>query len=108
MLYFSSAPQPYPTLGDVDLTPVDVFGHLIGFVVFTLLLLRWWRFRAGELTLTHLLQALAIGLAYALLDELHQIPIPGRSFQWLDLLTDAGGVALGLTLHFALPRLRRA
>jgi VanZ family protein len=95
MLYFTSTPAPYALVGGRGTTVTDVLGHFLGFGVLGALMLRWWTFRTGELTPLRLLQALALCLAYALLDELHQIPIPGRSFEWLDLLVDATGIVLG-------------
>ena len=35
---------------------------------------------------------------YATLDEIHQIFVPGRSFQFTDILTDASGSLLGIFL----------
>lgn len=40
----------------------------------------------------------AMLLLFGLLDELHQIPIPGRTFAWLDVAADASGVLFGLWL----------
>ena len=33
---------------------------------------------------------------YAILDEIHQIFVPGRSFQFIDILTDTSGCLLGI------------
>ena len=38
------------------------------------------------------------GLLYALSDEIHQLFVPGRSFQLQDLLVDAAGLLLGIVL----------
>ena len=38
---------------------------------------------------------LGFGLIYALSDELHQLFVPGRSFQLFDILMDVCGVAVG-------------
>lgn len=35
---------------------------------------------------------------YALSDEIHQIPIPGRAFQLMDLLIDFAGILLGTAI----------
>ena len=40
----------------------------------------------------------AAGTAYACTDEAHQLAIDGRSGQWTDVLVDAGGVLIGVTL----------
>ncbi len=39
--------------------------------------------------------AILISLGYALTDEIHQIFVPGRAFQLIDLTVDLGGIALG-------------
>ena len=39
---------------------------------------------------------LIFGFAYAVTDELHQLSVPGRAFQWLDIGLDMSGVAAGL------------
>jgi VanZ family protein len=45
--------------------------------------------------------ALAAGLsaAYALLDEVHQLFVPGRTFQFFDLGLDVCGIVLGVLLY---------
>jgi len=98
MLYFTSAPDPYAQFRAQGTTLSNVIGHFLGFVVLMLLALRWWCFRTGERTGRRVWQAVALCLLYALLDELHQIPIPGRSFAVVDLLTDAAGIAVGVLL----------
>lgn len=55
------------------------------------------------------LLALAVGLsaAYALLDEVHQLFVPGRTFQFFDLGLDLGGVLLGVVLYGLVKRRQR-
>ncbi|MBM3474481.1 MAG: VanZ family protein [Armatimonadetes bacterium] len=106
MQYFSSAPNPYAGIGE-GTTIIDFLGHLCGFIVLSLLVTRWWCFRMGERTGRRVLQAVAFCLAYALLDELHQIPIPGRSWEWFDLGTDTVGSTIGLGAALAWRALRR-
>jgi len=48
-----------------------------------------------------LLLAAGLAFGYALLDETHQLFVPGRTFQLLDLGLDGLGISLGL-LIFAL------
>ena len=40
--------------------------------------------------------AFALGVAYAVTDEIHQTYVPGRAGRPLDVLIDAAGVALGV------------
>jgi VanZ family protein len=106
MLYFSSAPNPYARIGE-GTTTTDILGHLFGFVVLAALLLRWLRLRMGGQGTRAAAYTLALCLLYALFDEVHQIPIPGRSFAWLDLLTDAAGAAAAVGAALAWQALRR-
>jgi VanZ family protein len=56
--------------------------------------------------LMHALQrwpsAFALGVLYAVTDELHQTFVPGRAGRPLDVLIDAAGVAIGIALWRAL------
>ena len=57
------------------------------------------------------LRIVAAGLAclvFAVSDEWHQSWVPGRVAALADLAADAGGIALGLTLHESLRPLLRA
>jgi VanZ family protein len=51
--------------------------------------------------------ALALGIAYAASDELHQHFVAGRVGSTLDVLIDAAGVALGVALFRRLGRVGR-
>ena len=44
--------------------------------------------------------ALLLAVAYGLSDEIHQLAIPGRTFEWLDLMADTMGAFLGCLLYF--------
>lgn len=43
--------------------------------------------------------AFVVALAYAIIDEVHQLWIPNRSFALGDILADAAGAALGILLY---------
>jgi len=45
-----------------------------------------------------LVRSLLVTAAYAILDELHQMFVPGRAFQWVDLILDLAGILMGLSL----------
>jgi VanZ family protein len=47
------------------------------------------------------LPAFGIGVAYAITDEIHQTFVAGRHGSPLDVLIDAGGIALGIALFAA-------
>ncbi len=98
LLIFVLSHQPkgsIPDAGDWDLL-VKKGGHFLGYA-FLWLLAR----RAGFTPWA----ALALAVAFALSDELHQRSIPGRNGQLLDLLIDAAGA---LTALMVTARLRES
>ena len=61
----------------------------------------------GKVRLVSLALALGISEIFSLSDEVHQLFVPGRTFQWMDLSLDLLGGVIGL-LVFALIRRRSA
>jgi VanZ family protein len=98
MLLFSSLPDPYAVVGAQGTTLSDMLGHLCGFVVLAMLLLRWMDARQGGRGGRAVAWTVALCMAYALFDEVHQIPIPGRDFDWMDFGMDSLGVAVGTAI----------
>jgi hypothetical protein len=82
----SSIPDLGTGLGGWDLALRKV-AHAAEFAVLGFLLLR---------ALGRERPALALGIAYAVSDELHQHFVPGRLGSPLDVLVDAVGVAVGV------------
>jgi VanZ family protein len=82
----SSIPDLGTGLGGWDLV-LRKIGHAAEFAVLGALLARafgaTWR-------------ALAVGVLYAVSDEVHQLFVPGRSGSALDVALDAVGVAVGV------------
>ena len=64
-----------------------------------------WRARRGLRRPRAL--AWGLGTAYAASDELHQLFVPGRSGELLDVLLDSAGVAVGVALLWLLLRKRK-
>jgi len=78
--------------------------HVLEYAVLAVLFSRavtWGRVPRGAFL------ELAVGLsaAYALLDEVHQLFVPGRTFQLFDLGMDLGGILLGILLYRLVKRL---
>lgn len=71
--------------------PWDKLAHVVYFLVFTFLLLRF----AGFPLAVVVVLALLVGAA----DEMHQSFLPGRVAGWEDWLADALGIGLGLIMH---------
>ncbi|MCR5502841.1 MAG: VanZ family protein [Lachnospiraceae bacterium] len=44
--------------------------------------------------------AFLVAVLYALSDEIHQIFVPGRAFEWTDLLVDSLGALIGCALGY--------
>ena len=95
MLFFSSVPDPGAVLGPDILTLGDAVLHGGGFLLFMILLCRAVSFKTGAFGLRPIGWAFLICAAYGLLDEVHQIFIPGRGFAWSDWGADVGGAVIG-------------
>lgn len=73
----------------------DVFGHLLEYMVFGILIRRAVKaYYPGMVYGTRLCWVLVIALAYAATDELHQSFIPGRTPSFVDIAYDGLGVVL--------------
>lgn len=94
MFTMSSLPNPYALIGN-RFTISDLVAHTGGFFVLMLLVSRLVAFRRGETGLPTVLRSAALCIAYAVVDELHQIPIPGRGCEWIDLFANSAGILAG-------------
>jgi VanZ family protein len=109
---FSSNPDPYkylpeawrsavplPTLSDSSLT--EWIGQLMHFVEYAVLSLLLSRALYKTSTASTKIPALVIliSMLFALSDEIHQLFVPGRAFQGVDLLIDLLGVLCGVFLY---------
>jgi VanZ family protein len=75
---------------------LDKVAHLIEYLLFSALLFRFVRYRWPFTHIRALVVTISVATAFALLDEIHQIPIPNRQCTWQDLLADLAGVGLGI------------
>jgi VanZ family protein len=110
MLYFSSVPDPYAILTPGVLAVLrsdDAVYHVLGFVVLGVLVSRVAAVVASGLTGGVVWRAVLLCVGYGVLDELHQIPIPGRAFNVVDILCDALGAVIGVGLAVLVARWRR-
>jgi VanZ family protein len=94
----SSVPDLGTALGGWD-TVLRKLAHMAEYAVLGALLQRATG-RAGI--------ALALGVAYAVSDEIHQTFVPGRAGAPLDVAIDTAGVLLGVLLWLRLRRPRLA
>jgi VanZ family protein len=73
---------------------------ILGFLLFIAL------YFTREIILSSSIKALIIGVFYGVLDELHQLFIPGRSCQISDMLIDSSGVLIAILLCNGFIKLR--
>jgi len=77
----------------------DLLFHAVGYFVFGLTLLLaagpWQGFRETPVKVSAFL--LAVGMLYALSDEIHQGFVPNRSCSFADFLADSVGIAIAVT-----------
>ncbi len=76
----------------------DKLAHTFEYFIFSLLLFRYC-YSGRHFAINVSIKVTAfIGMAYAILDELHQLLIPNRSCTWQDMIADIIGVGLGVYL----------
>ncbi len=84
----------------------DKVNHFVGYAVLAFLLFSWMRIKqgsaAGEIKMFQ--KSFLIAAVYGVFDEIHQLLIPGRFFEWYDILADINGAALGLAVAFIVTR----
>ncbi|MCD4828068.1 MAG: VanZ family protein [Candidatus Cloacimonetes bacterium] len=81
---------------------LDKLAHLVLYAVFAALFLRMRRLdgaahRSGR-------ELLILMPIVPLLDEVHQLFIPGRNCSWLDILADMTGITIIIIAHFTIRR----
>jgi VanZ family protein len=74
---------------------IDKLAHLGFYAIWALLFALMFHPRTW---ITVRKRLIILGMWVPLLDELHQIPIPGRMFSWWDLLADLIGIGLAILL----------
>lgn len=82
------------------------FSHVTEYALLALLICRgvfWER----EVAVSGLLLSAGMALACALLDEMHQLFVPARTFQFADLILDGLGILIGLLIFTSARHLRR-
>ena len=84
---------------DIGFSPSDKLAHIVEFGIFGFLLQRSFVAWRGPSVQVYIL-VFIIGVAYAGLDEVHQLFVPGRQGDWGDWVADSLGVGLSQTLYW--------
>jgi Predicted integral membrane protein len=79
--------------------------HFLEYFILALLLMNALLFHLD--LLSALRWALGIGIVYGILDELHQLLIPGRTCNIVDMMIDGFGVCIGCLCVVLLKRFRK-
>ena len=107
MIYlFSMSTDPYKNLPDMFKHIKNTLGLLGHFFEYSLLGIAAanaiiWKSSPNFKKFTIVFLA---GLLYALSDEIHQLFVPGRAFELVDLLLDAIGILIGLLIYMLLQK----
>ena len=72
--------------------------HVLEYAILSFLLARAI-LRRGEVTRGKIFTVFLLTLLYALTDEFHQVFVPGRAFQVVDLFLDALGAVIGIGVY---------
>lgn len=95
-LYFLSAQRRIP---GADLV-WDKLLHVIGYALFSTLVIRAFHGGLGPLTVKATALALVFTVGYGMTDEIHQSFVPGRSPSALDVVADGVGFLVAAALFF--------
>jgi len=78
----------------------DKFNHFFAYLILAVLLYLTFSFQERSMFAKRnaALLTIAIAICYGVLDELHQMLVPGRSAEFLDWVADAIGAALGVLI----------
>lgn len=116
---FSANPKPYSALPQSWSQPVtsvpstpstdEILGRFlhVGEYIVLAFLVSWMIVWRNRISSSALLFVIGLSSLYALSDEIHQHFVPGRAFQWSDLLLDLTGILIGTLVFFLVKRLGR-
>lgn len=95
IFYYSSLSEPMPAVKDKPYEKmVNTLSHMSEYAGLAFwFYFGWTRGRPFRIKPTprFLVYAATMAVAYGVTDEVHQIYVPGRTFQWLDLIVDTVG-----------------
>jgi len=104
---FSANPDPYGLLPETIDKSWDTFigttMHFLEYAVLSLLLARALS-KNQSLKRSHIYLTILLSILYSLSDEIHQLYVPGRTFQLLDLFVDFLGIQAGVFLFIKIKK----
>ena len=105
VVIFVGSSIPGKDIPDLGFKPQDKIAHIIEFGILGFLLLR--AYRSTSYVIFHkyaVIWAGIFGIAWGILDEAHQLLVPGRCASTYDVTADAIGVLAGLAAFLWLER----
>lgn len=94
-----------PKLPTISVHYGDKLAHYVAYAVLAFLLSWAWTTRRA-FSPRGMLFVLAVATAYGAIDELTQIPVPGRYGEWYDWLADTLGAVTGICMFWTIDTLR--
>ncbi len=107
-LMIAVSSTPGKKLPEVGLWNFDKFAHWVEYFIFSFLLFRYMHLGRNVSMAGTLKLGIIISIAYAGLDELHQMAIPNRLCTWQDFVADTIGVITGFYAAYRFYRRKRA
>lgn len=101
ILIFSSIPGlPVPEKDIINIFRSDYLIHLLEYLFLAFFFVFWQQNELDKIR--KILLVLVIGIGIGIIDELHQIFIPGRSFNFIDMILNISGFSIGLLISLKL------
>ena len=94
-------PDPTLTFNSINFEfRTDYFLHLLQYAVLTSLFIFWQSQKKQKITRTILVFTLVMGMILSIADETHQLFIPGRKFNPVDMIYNCLGVLSGVAFSY--------
>ena len=105
VVIFVGSSIPGKDIPDLGFKPQDKIAHIIEFGILGFLLLRAFGYTSHDILRKYAVICAGIfGIAWGIMDEVHQLLVPGRFASAYDVIADAVGVLAGLAIFLWLKR----
>jgi VanZ family protein len=105
ILIFALSSLQNPPQPDINVPFIDKWEHMIEYAILGFLIS--YSVSSRKKTILSILAGIIIGTIYGLSDEFHQLFVPNRHFDLLDLSADSFGTMIGALLFLLFDRLRK-